>query len=44
MPIRATVRSVVMPLGGAPVGERFIDGNFVSSSKAGQAGFGAQAA
>jgi redox-sensitive bicupin YhaK (pirin superfamily) len=31
---RATAPSVVMLLGGEPVGERFIDWNFVSSSKA----------
>jgi len=31
--IRATQPSVVMLLGGAPVGERFIEWNFVSSSK-----------
>jgi len=32
--VRATAPSVVMLLGGEPVGERFIDWNFVSSSKA----------
>jgi len=31
--VRATTESVVMLLGGEPVGERFIDWNFVSSSK-----------
>jgi hypothetical protein len=31
---RATTPSIVMLLGGEPVGERFIDWNFVSSSKA----------
>jgi redox-sensitive bicupin YhaK (pirin superfamily) len=31
--IRATARAIVMAIGGAPVGERFIDWNFVSSSK-----------
>jgi redox-sensitive bicupin YhaK (pirin superfamily) len=31
--VRATAPSVVMLLGGAPVGERFIEWNFVSSSK-----------
>jgi redox-sensitive bicupin YhaK (pirin superfamily) len=31
---RATTPSVIMLLGGEPVGERFIDWNFVSSSKA----------
>jgi len=31
---RAAAPSVVMLLGGEPVGERFIDWNFVSSSKA----------
>jgi redox-sensitive bicupin YhaK (pirin superfamily) len=31
--VRATTESVVMLLGGAPVGERFIEWNFVSSSK-----------
>jgi redox-sensitive bicupin YhaK (pirin superfamily) len=31
--IQATAPSVLMLLGGAPVGERFIDWNFVSSSK-----------
>lgn len=32
--ITATLPSVIMALGGEPVGERFIDWNFVSSSKA----------
>jgi redox-sensitive bicupin YhaK (pirin superfamily) len=32
--VRATMPSVLMLLGGAPVGERFIEWNFVSSSKA----------
>lgn len=31
--LRATIPSVLMLLGGAPVGERFIEWNFVSSSK-----------
>ena len=31
--VQATTESVVMLLGGAPVGERFIEWNFVSSSK-----------
>src|SRR6185436_17504285 len=31
--IQATAPSVVMLLGGAPVGERFVEWNFVSSSK-----------
>jgi redox-sensitive bicupin YhaK (pirin superfamily) len=31
--VRATEASIVMGLGGEPVGERFIDWNFVSSSK-----------
>jgi hypothetical protein len=31
--VRATAPSVLMLLGGAAVGERFIDWNFVSSSK-----------
>ena len=32
--ITATLPSIVMALGGEPVGERFIEWNFVSSSKA----------
>jgi hypothetical protein len=31
--VRATAPSVLMLLGGAPVGERFIEWNFVSSSR-----------
>ena len=31
--VRATAQSILMLLGGAPVGERFIEWNFVSSSK-----------
>ena len=31
--VQATTPSVLMLLGGAPVGERFIEWNFVSSSK-----------
>jgi redox-sensitive bicupin YhaK (pirin superfamily) len=31
--VQATAPSVLMLLGGAPVGERFIEWNFVSSSK-----------
>jgi len=31
--VRATSPAVVMALGGEPIGERFIDWNFVSSSK-----------
>ena len=31
--IKATARSTLMALGGEPVGERFIEWNFVSSSK-----------
>jgi redox-sensitive bicupin YhaK (pirin superfamily) len=31
--VQATTRSVIMLLGGAPVGERFIEWNFVSSSR-----------
>jgi redox-sensitive bicupin YhaK (pirin superfamily) len=31
--ITATARATLMALGGEPVGERFIDWNFVSSSK-----------
>ena len=31
--ITATARSTLMALGGEPVGERFIEWNFVSSSK-----------
>jgi redox-sensitive bicupin YhaK (pirin superfamily) len=32
--VTATQPSIVMALGGEPVGERFIEWNFVSSSKA----------
>ena len=32
--VRAVTAAVVMALGGEPVGERFIEWNFVSSSKA----------
>ncbi len=31
--IRATAPAIVLAIGGEPVGERFIDWNFVSSSK-----------
>jgi redox-sensitive bicupin YhaK (pirin superfamily) len=31
--VTASARATVMALGGEPVGERFIDWNFVSSSK-----------